>query len=226
MSYHVNSHYFFQMNNQVNRVKPANLISALQRIQIAVLTSGVLDDFHRWLFSILQSYFHHWHKISSINQITGSEDAILVIGRVIPDLQNFQLALFPPGMRRRNEDWSRREKSTIKIVAFPSARETWEDCLNDGLNWLASVLGFVSVPPELQTVRIKPENTATVPVHFYITSATLNEIVNSHVKESFLDPLMELIGQWNSLGLTHPVSFRFIYLRVQLSAIFVLFCAK
>nr|CDS32370.1 80 kDa MCM3 associated protein [Hymenolepis microstoma] len=178
--------------------QPLNPIPSLQGIQIAVLTSTTFLEFNRWVLVMLQNY-PLLNPIPSIDQLSGSEGGIINASGTIKGLNLPQLCLFPPNFLRPKEN---SENATTKVIEFPPLRDWWRNLIEHGLNWFAK-----AVSNHIQNnshTRIKRENTSTVPLHFYIASSTLHEIVNSHIEANFVKPLIELISQWNEFRLQHP----------------------
>ncbi|VDO05436.1 unnamed protein product [Rodentolepis nana] len=173
--------------------KPLYLIPSLLGIRIAVLTSTAFVEFNRWVLVMLQSY-PLIKPISSISQLSGSEGGIINISGTIEVVSLPQLCLLPPNLLRPREN---SENATTRVIEFPPLRDWWRNLIVHGLNWFAeAVSNYVQ---NKSHIRIKRESTSTLPVHSFITSSTLHEIVSSHIEASFMKPLIEFIGQWNEI---------------------------
>lgn len=149
---------------------------------------------------MLQSYTR-LNRISSVDQLSGSEGGLIIVGKIVSNLHIPQLCLYPPGLIPPGEN---SENGIVKTIEFPASADRWSNFLEKGLMWLAE---NVISAPNTSGIKIKTEGTVTMPMRLYMRCSTLNEIVKSHIETSFLKPLIELINHWNEYGLTHPVGF-------------------
>ncbi|KAM7540158.1 hypothetical protein Aperf_G00000023076 [Anoplocephala perfoliata] len=178
-------------------LQPLDSLSTFQNVQIAVLTFPKYDEFNKWLSFILQDYTR-LNRISLVDRLSGSEDGLIVVGKTFSNLHIPQLSLYPPGLMPPVEN---SENAIMKNIEFPALTDWWSHYLEKGLVWLAEK---VISGRDVSGIRIKTENTVTEPMYLSLRYSTLNEVVTSHIENSFSKPLIEFIHHWDEHGLTHP----------------------